>query len=410
MKLLFLLQDLPYPPSNGYRQKIYNLLNHVAQHHDCDLLVFGTPADQSVAQPWLDQIPRLRVLGVFSPDRVPFLRVRQFLQFVSSFKSPVWLRFRSEGFRNAIRNAMAGTHYDVVHLDLQGMAQYCSILGSTKRVLSLNDAMSATLFDAAANRHAPLLSRISWFLQAWHQLGVDKSLFSLADAVHFVGKYDLEWCEKNLKVRNGVYIPLAVDPVFLNNRPQERHDAGVIRLLIIDKLWAPQHLNAVKEFLMEHWSEIHSRHPGTELTIIGGKGMPAEFVEYVKSIPGLRLYDWVERLEETLDKADIAIFPYAVAVGMKTRVLQCMASRAAVIGTRNAFLGLPVENKKNVYEAEDMDAMARGVEYLLTAPSLRTQIAQSARVVIEENFTQDIIGTAWERLYSNVSRGDNFIT
>lgn len=138
--------------------------------------------------------------------------------------------------------------------------------------------------------------------------------------------------------------------------------------------------------------------------------MPEEFHNYVAGVPGLQLHEWVERLEETLRQTDVAIFPYSVSVGMKTRILQCMACRVVVIGTENAFFGLPFEHKKHVYMVQNLDEMAEGLELLLRSPTLRSQIAQDARDVIETNFTQEIIGAAWERLYANVSRGDNFIT
>ena len=405
MKLLFLLQDLPYPPSNGYRQKVFNLLGYMAQKHQCDVLALGTPEDLKRSTQWLREIPGVRVLGVLSPDQAPLLRARQLFKFLFSSSSPSWLRFRSHALEQAIDRALSEESYDAAHVDLQGMAQYCKHLGKMRRVLSLNDALSLSRLGEARNRFAPPRMRISSLLMVWPQMRVDKALFGLADAVHFVGAYDADWCRRRFGVMNAVYLPLAVESAFLQTERKRDQGDGSRKIIIVDKLWASQYRNAVKNFLSKYWVALYTKYQNVKLTVIGGKGMPADFQHYARNLPGVELHDWVDRLEDTLAETDIAVFPYSVAVGMKTRVLQCMASMNAVVGTPNAFLGLPVYHKQHVFIAEDQNEIARGIEELLVSDVLRDQMGRSARELIQQHFTQETIGEAWERLYEDVKKG-----
>jgi glycosyltransferase involved in cell wall biosynthesis len=305
----------------------------------------------------------------------------------------------------AISYALSEASYDVAHVDLQGMAQYCKSLGPLRRVLSLNDAMGLTLFGVAGNRYAPLSMRIAAFVRAWPQMRVDKALFGLADAVHFVGPYDADWCRKRFLVSNAVYLPLAVDDAFLKIERKSDRGNESQKIVIVDKLWAAQHRNAVTNFLSRHWGALHTKFPSAKLIVIGGKGMPPDFQQYAGNLPGVELHEWVDRLEDILAETTIAVFPYSVAVGMKTRVLECMASMNAVVGTPNAFRGLPVEHGEHVFIAENQHGISKGIEELMASNTRRNQMGRCARTVIQNHFTQKSVGEAWECLYEDLIKG-----
>ena len=176
-------------------------------------------------------------------------------------------------------------------------------------------------------------------------------------------------------------------------------------LVIVDKLWADQHRVAVERFLVDHWGAIRQRHPDARLIVIGGKGMPEHFSNYVRGLPGCELHERVDRLEDVLATAGIAVFPYSVEVGMKTRVLQCMASMNAVVATPNGFLGLPVQNGVDAIIADDHAAIASAVDSLLAEPARAVTMGEKARTFIASRFTESHVGQAWEALYRDVASG-----
>src|SRR5438445_5676640 len=47
MRLLFVCQEIPYPPTNGVRLKLFNLLSFVSRYHDCEVLGFCETGDSS---------------------------------------------------------------------------------------------------------------------------------------------------------------------------------------------------------------------------------------------------------------------------------------------------------------------------------------------------------------------------
>ncbi len=333
------------------------------------------------------------------------MEFRQLGTILFTSDSPSWLRFRSTGLERAIRCSLRKTVYDLAHVDLQGMASYCKDLRPLKTVLSLNDAMSLTLLGVAANRYAPWHMRAASFARAWSQMRVDRTMFRLADAVHFVVMYDAEWCRKRLGAANAVHVPLAVDGAFLSVDPKRDRRDETRKILIVDKLWAAQHRNAVAAFLSGHWPALHAKFPDARLIIIGGRRIPDSFQRLARGLPGVELHEWVERLEDLLAETSIAVFPYSVPVGMKTRVLECMAAMNAVVATPNAFLGLPVEHEKHVYIADSMEGIARGVEEILSSETTVTEMGEAAREIVRRNFSLERVGKAWECLYEDIICG-----
>jgi hypothetical protein len=226
----------------------------------------------------------------------------------------------------------------------------------------------------------------------------------MADAVHFVGVADADWSRKHLGGGNAVQIPLAVASIFLAMPPGEDPIRGQT-ILAIDKLGAAQHRNAIVRFLSRHWSVLRARHPNARLVVVGGSGMPDSFQEFVRRLPGVELYAWVEHLEELMSGTGVAVFPYSVAVGMKNRVMQCMGAGMAVVGDPSSFSGLPVRSGHDAVVCETHDAMARTVGELLGDPARSRRIGAQARVMIRSGFTTDAVGCSWERLYTDVAAG-----
>jgi glycosyltransferase involved in cell wall biosynthesis len=297
---------------------------------------------------------------------------------------------------------LAKRYYDVVHVDLISMAPYCTRLGARKRVLSLNDPLSLTLFDQAQNRFAPLRTRLGALVHALLQVRVDKKLFQMADAVHLVSGHDAEWCRDHLRALSAVQIPVAVRPESLQVVPSADERRGHT-LVIVEKLWIHGHLSAVKQFLAAHWLTLRRRHPTARLILIGGRHIPSSFRSFIHGLPGAELYEWVHSLEDLLAGTSIAVFPYSGACGMKNRVLQCMAARNAVVGTSASFSGLPVRNGVEAVIADSHAEIAAGIDRLLNNPDARQEIGNCARRFIEAGYTEERVGRAWEQLYQDVA-------
>lgn len=64
MRILYLLQDFPYPATDGVRHKPYNLLSYMARRHECHVLSFGRAADRALVPEWEGKLPGLKVLGL----------------------------------------------------------------------------------------------------------------------------------------------------------------------------------------------------------------------------------------------------------------------------------------------------------------------------------------------------------
>ena len=404
MRLLFVVSELPYPPSNGVRLKLASILGYMASRHDCDVLAIGGAEAVAGCEPWLKELPRLRILAAFPAEGVRFLRLRQLVHLIRGSVEWPSMRYRSKALAAAVGAAVASGRYDVVHFDLISMAHYCPEAGRAKRVLSLNDSLSLALFARGRDQRLPFTHRLAARAHGLLQLGADRKLFGLADAVHLVSEYDADWSRTRLGRRNVVHIPVAAQPDSLRVVPSS--DQGRSHsLILIDALWASTQRRAARRFLAEQWPSIRGKYPAARLIIIGGAGLPPSFSCFVHSLPGVELHEWVERLPELLATVGIAVFPYSHQGGMKNRVLQCMAAGIAVVGTPSSFSGLPVHDGSEVLVAESLSGIAVRIDTLLGDVELSRVIGQRARRLISARFTQEQIGRAWEHLYQDVATG-----
>src|SRR6476469_7944080 len=58
MRLLFITDHLPYPPTDGWKIRVFAFLRGLAQRHDITLVSFSRPVDDATA------VGRLRELGI----------------------------------------------------------------------------------------------------------------------------------------------------------------------------------------------------------------------------------------------------------------------------------------------------------------------------------------------------------
>ena len=141
MRILYLLQEFPYPPASGMRSKVFNLLNYMAQRHECHVIGFGSPCTLKKAEEWCSSLPALNVLGVIEQPRGWEQKIHRVKHIVSG-NPPSLARWESSAFSCAVRQALEQYKYDIVHCDIINMAQYWPLFAHIPSVPSLEPQIS----------------------------------------------------------------------------------------------------------------------------------------------------------------------------------------------------------------------------------------------------------------------------
>src|SRR4030066_1377616 len=104
MKILYLLQDFPYPLTNGVRVKVYNLISYMARRHECHILSFGEKDLHLNSLKFQEKVPGVKIINVFplcSNIRLQLGRIAHFM-----LGEPIFLaRWNEKAFFKAVRQA-----------------------------------------------------------------------------------------------------------------------------------------------------------------------------------------------------------------------------------------------------------------------------------------------------------------
>ena len=400
MKILYILQEFPFPPNNGIRWKIYNLLNYMTKKHECHIISFGMPNELERAEDWCSSLPGLKVLDIFPQPFNLKQRVNQVLEIVKG-KPPSLGRWKSHEFANAICRAFKENSYDVVHLDMINMAQYWPILQNIPTVLSVNDAISMRYWRAAKNTNNTL-KKIALTFSAKRIAAFESKIFPKFTDVHVVSEVDADYLLKqNPYFDNIKIISICVNKElldnsqnYIDNNPNNQH------LTIFTSGFLNDHYIAepLVQFVKTEFRKIRQIYPNIEFIIIG-RNAPKKIAIFFSMEPGIKFISWAENYVQLLKSADIALFLDKSGSGIKNRVLQSLAAGKAVIGTPIAFEGIKVTNMVNSYIYKSLGEATNAVLLLLRDQNLRLQLSCSARDLVQCYYTQEVIGKQWENLY-----------
>jgi len=402
MKILYILQEFPFPPNNGMRWKIYNLLDYMARRHECHIISFGMPNELERAKDWCLSLPGLKVLDIFPQPFSWKQRINQVQEIVKG--NPPSLG--SQEFARAICRALRENSYDVVYLDMINMAQYWPFLKNIPTVLSVNDAISMRYWRAAENTNNTL-KKIALTFSAKRIAAFEFKIYPKFTSIHVVSESDLKCLlAKNPNLQMKV-INLSVDSKFLevpinkvNNNVFKKHYSIIFTSGSLSNSYMSEPLI---EFIRTGFRQIRTFFPNIQFIVVSRK-TPKNIANFLINEPGIQFFPWVEDYVQTLKVSDIVIFFDKAGSGIKNRALQSLAAGKAIVGTPIVFEGIKVTNMVNCCIYKSLGEATNAVLLLLKDQNLRLQLGCAARDLVQCYYTQEVIGKQWENLYQQTTK------
>jgi polysaccharide biosynthesis protein PslH len=407
MRILYLLQDFPCPPTYGIRWKIYNLLSYMARRHECHVLSFGDADSTQKAEDWINSLPGLRVLGVFPQPKGWQLKAQQVRQFLKGNPRSL-ARWESSALTEAIRQVSNPSTYDIVHYDMINMAQYQPLLQDIPGILSTNDAMVMRYLRSARATNTLFIKMVLWLAARRLQVYETKVVRRFA-ALHVVSQIDANFIvAHNPSANNVEVINVCVDPNFLET-PWCKADQDNIRdrkaiLFTSGYLQLSDISEPLQQFVVSGFRQVRSIWPNLELYVLGGGHPPKRVIRNLMAEPGVHLLPWVDDYIGTLKNADLAIFFDKAGGGTKNRVIQAMAVGKPVVGTPVAMEGIGVTNGVDAFVCRSSEKMVEAVLRVLEDAEPRSRMGGAARELIIRDYAQEGVGRQWENLYQRVVR------
>lgn len=399
MKVLFVLPDLYEAPKGGPELTRREIVSYMASRHDCDAAVInrreGGGTARFLGSVGVDLYDKLLYDGSYRRLFVDLLSVVHLGRPLSCPRDNKLGRFIQ-----GVLDSVDKETYDVIHLDNPALAPLAPLLSPS--------SLAYFLMDAPSLRHQALARESKNPVSRAYQLGismvgryVERLAAENADFVGFASFEESAELESRFQKGNIGATGIPVPEKFFT-LGSETNDSQNTQILILGDMTVFYIREAVLRFMAKVWPQIDRIHDGVDLMILG-RGADNVLAERLPRSGNVRWKSWVEDYAETVRGADIVIVPDLAGSGVKNRVLQAMALGKPVVGSQDAWRGIPYENGVPGMMASSHEEYVEKLSLLLADEDRRTKLGEAGRRVAREKFSPEAIGEEWEKIYHHIS-------
>jgi len=370
MHVLFVASRPPYPPLQGDRVRAYHFLRHLVRRHRVTLVAPVTArltpevqaANAALAERWV-------------PVRIPRRWwVQAALRYPFSARPLQTLLFAAPSLLRAVQALVAQHAFDLVHVQLARLGPVAEVLPpQLPRVLDFIDALSLNMARRAAREPWPqrgffLLEarRMARYERALVQVYTQQVVTSTVDRAA-IGDFPTLHV-----IPNGV----DVDAFPFYAGPRE---PGLI--VFTGRMGYFPNEEAAVFFATQVFPQVRRAVPHARFVIVGADPTPR--VQRLARLPGVEVTGFVPRVQDYLQRAQVAVAPMRSGTGIQNKVLEAMAAGAAVVATPQALGGIAARSGEHLLVAEDAAGLAAQVVRVLQDPTLGPRLARAARAWVE---------------------------
>ena len=391
MRILFLSLWFPFPPDNGSKMRIYNLLRALAQRHAITLLSFvgqGEPIQPDGLKglcevirtvPWKPYQPTRwkALLGLFSPRP----------RFLVDTDSPA--------MRRLLHEELAQRDYDVIIGSQIGAAVYVAEAQGKAKVFEEVEVGSYLTRLQTGQGLQRLRHAFTW---AKHRRFL-RGLIARFDACTVVSEVEERWLVAiGVNPDRLALIPNGVDLGWYSGvEPIPQADT----LIFNGALTYFANYRAMAYFLERIYPLIRAECPQVRLAITGrteGVDIAAlcadESVTFTGYVPDIR---------PLVAGSSVCIVPLLEGGGTRLKILEAMALGTPVVATSKGAEGLGATHGEHLLIADDPAEFARHTLALLRDAALRARLATNARAFVQARYDWEPIGRQFTALVESIS-------
>lgn len=393
MKILMITPYLPYPLVSGGQIRTYNLLKNLAPKHQITLASFIRDESE---RDYLKQLkPYCQKVIVFKRRRA-WSPVNILLAAVTPYPFLVSIYFDLK-VKARIKRELEAENYDLIHAETFYVMP--NIPQTTVPVFLVEQVIEYLVYqrfvESLKNKFSllkPLLlldvAKIKWWERYFW--GKAKRLAAMSqEDQEFIKLYD-----KNLKVdvvANGVDIEH-----FSETRRMDPKKPTV--LFVGNFKWLPNR-DATKFLIQDIWPKIKKQQPDARLWIVGRN--PPDDITHLGS-DDVVIDGSVDDIRKAYGSSSVLLAPIRNGRGTKYKILEAMATKTPIVGTKLAIEGIDVHEAKEAMVGESAQALADKTIEVLKNKTLGKQLAISAYNLVSREYNWKKISNILDKIYQEV--------
>jgi polysaccharide biosynthesis protein PslH len=393
---------LPYSPRLDARhggKAVAELLMRLSDHHCLALVHLRRPREEPVCEKLRERCDVVEAVTVPDPADAArrWTRAVEIAHGLFTAGRPIQVvDFSSSDYAARLREVAQRWKPDIVHVELEAMAQYLPVVADcpARRVLVLVEPAAQTAEELW--RSARGLDRVIRFLdrRAWQTF--ERRIAGSAHAVVVLTERD-----KQAAMPLAAGAPVYTIPLGIELPPQPLDPLGIFppTILFVGGFGHPPNVEAACTMATRIFPAVAERRPESLLYLVGDKPPPRiraladERVVVTGGVPDVSKY---------LNRAAVVVAPVWIGGGMRLKVLEALAAGKALVATPRAVEGLPVVDGQQLLIAESEKALAGALLRLIDDAQERRRLAEDAREWAERHLDLGLSAAAYERLYDEV--------
>ncbi len=388
MRVLFLSGWFPYPPDNGSKIRVFNLIKELSRRHEITLLSF---AQEPVTREHLTKMESY----CQSVQAVPYLefepeRLRAVFGFLSSRPRSVVDTYNSD-MEALVKEVGGRNSFDVVVASQLRSAPYALLLRQRPRIF---EEVELTVIREQFTTQRNVLSRARFGLTWWKLSRFMGGLLHEFDGCTVVSRPERD---NVLKVAPG-YRPIAIVPngVDLDFCRGDLGPPEPDTLVFTGVLTYDANFDAMDFFLGEIFPLVRAQRPGVTLRITGRTDGVA--VERLPLGEGVVFTGYLDEIRPCVARSWACVAPLRIGGGTRLKILEAMALGTPVVSTSKGAEGLQVTPGENILIADTPTGFAEAILRLLGDGALRAKLAENGRQLVSEKYDWKHSGRKLEQL------------
>lgn len=384
MRILLITHRLPFPPNKGDKIRSYNILRHLADHHDVHV---ACPIDSAQDQAMVPELEK-------QVSRVASARVGAGLGRVLALRAVLYGRsisvthFYSRELQRRIDALIDEGPYDAYFCFSSPMAEYLirsrhahGALRGALRIMDFIDIDSHKWSQYAAE--SPRWKAWIYRHEARTLAAYERRVEAEFDASLVVTEAERHLfpggaSDRLVAMNNGVdlefFSPLA---------PAPKTAAPTIVFTGVMDYWP--NVDGVCWFAEFVWPSVRRHYPTARFLIVGSS--PSAAVRRLAREPGIEVTGFVKDVRSYVREATLCVAPLRIARGVQNKVLEAMAMARAVVVSAQAFEGLRAAPGRDLAVSPCDEAFAAAVLALLRDDAGREAMGRAARGCVEFGYS-----------------------
>jgi sugar transferase (PEP-CTERM/EpsH1 system associated) len=399
MKILWVKAGGLVPPDTGGKIRSYNILRQLAKHHAVTFFSFYAAHENDVHAELCQFFQRVIQVPL---DLPPAKSAREFLDYAVNLfsREPYNLtKYCPPVIRKKLRALLQEETYDVILCDFLATARAIPWDWPCPKVLFTHNVEAVIWqrhYEVARN---PLWKALSF--REWKTMeAAERRYLQKADHVIAVSENDRAAFAGYLDPEKLTVTPTGADTEFFQPSGEREMPNSLVFTGSMD--WLPNE-DGILYFAKEIFPLILRQVPDVTLRIVGRK--PSRRLQDLASrIPNIHLTGWVEDVRPYLAQGAVFIVPLRIGGGTRLKIFEAMSMAKAVVSTSIGAEGLPVRNGEHLLLADDPASFADSTLRLLGNASQRAQIGQTARLLVQQNYSWATVSKGFAQALENVVR------